>query len=306
MRKAFVKKLEELVSKNQNIYLLTGDLGFSVFDHFKEKFPDNYINMGLSEANMIGVAAGMAMSGKQVFVYSIIPFITFRCLEQIRNDICLQNLPVKIIGVGEGLSYGTSGPTHHSIEDIGVMSSLPNLVVISPGDPIEVEKITEQSLGLDSPCYIRLGKSGEPIVNSHEVELRIGKGNIIKEGKDIAILSTGNMLSTAIKVANALEYEGIDSTVVSLHTIKPLDEVLLKDLSAHKQHIFVLEEHVASCGLCSRIAFYCLQENIRVNLTCIGLPDNFVTLVGSQEFLRETYGLDVRSIKDRIVSTIRR
>lgn len=306
MRKAFVKKLTELVLKDKNIYLLTGDLGFSVFDEFKEKFPDNYINMGLSEANMIGVAAGMTMCGKQVFVYSIIPFVTFRCLEQIRNDLCLQNLPVKIIGVGEGLSYGTSGPTHHSIEDIGVMSSLPNLIVISPGDSVEVEKIVEQSLDLNSPCYIRLGKSGEEDVNSSEVDLRIGKGNIIKKGKDVAILSTGNMLSTAVKVSNALEEEGINSMVVSLHTIKPLDEILLKDISTYIKHIFILEEHISSCGLSSRIAFFYFRENIKVDLTCIGLPDNFVTLVGNQEFLRETYGLDVKSIKDRIMSKLRK
>jgi transketolase len=306
MRKAFIRKLTELVSKNKNIYLLTGDLGFSVFDEFKEKFSDNYINVGLSEANMIGVAAGMTMCDKQVFVYSIIPFITFRCLEQIRNDLCLQNLPVKIIGVGEGLSYGTSGPTHHSIEDIGVMSSLPNLIVISPGDPVEVEKIVEQSLDLNSPCYIRLGKSGEEDVNSSEVDLRIGKGNIIKKGKDVAILSTGNMLSTAVKVSNALEEEGINSMVVSLHTIKPLDEILLKDISTYIKHIFILEEHISSCGLSSRIAFFYFRENIKVDLTCIGLPDNFVTLVGNQEFLRETYGLDVKSIKDRIMSKLRK
>jgi transketolase len=306
MRKAFVKKLTELVSKDKNIYLLTGDLGFSVFDEFKEKFPDNYINMGLSEANMIGVAAGMAMCGKQVFVYSIIPFVTFRCLEQIRNDLCLQNLPVKIIGVGEGLSYGTAGPTHHSIEDIGVMSSLPNLVVISLGDPVEVEKIVEQSLDLNSPCYIRLGKSGEENVNSSEVDLRIGKGNIIKKGKDVVILSTGNMLSTAVKVSNALEEEGINSMLVSLHTIKPLDEILLKDISTYIKHIFILEEHISSCGLGSRIAFFYFKENIKVDLTCIGLSDNFVTLVGNQEFLRETYGLDVKSIKDKIMSKLRK
>jgi transketolase len=306
MRKAFVKKLNELVLKDKNIYLLTGDLGFSVFDEFKEKFPDNYINIGLSEANMIGVAAGMAMCSKQVFVYSIIPFVTFRCLEQIRNDLCLQNLPVKIIGVGEGLSYGTSGPTHHSIEDIGVMSSLHNLIVISPGDPVEVEKIVEQSLYLNSPCYIRLGKSGEEDVNSSEVDLRIGKGNIIKKGKDVAILSTGNMLSTAVKVSNALEEEGINSMVVSLHTIKPLDEILLKDISTYIKHIFILEEHISSCGLSSSIAFFYFRENIKVDLTCIGLPDNFVTLVGNQEFLRETYGLDVKSIKDRIMSKLRK
>lgn len=306
MRKAFIRKLTELVSKNKNIYLLTGDLGFSVFDEFKEKFPDNYINVGLSEANMIGMAAGMAMSGKQVFVYSIIPFVTFRCLEQIRDDICLQNLPVKIIGVGEGFSYGTSGPTHHSIEDIGVMSSLPNLVVISPGDPVEVEKIIEQSLELSSPCYIRLGKSGEENVNLPEVNLKIGKGNIIRKGKDVAILATGNMLSSAVKVANALEEEGISSMVISLHTIKPLDEFLLKDISTYIKQIFILEEHISSCGLGSRVAFFYSKENIKVDLTFIGLSDNFVTLVGNQEFLRKTYELDVESIKDKIISKLRK
>ena len=160
MRNAFVRKLTELVSNNKDIYLLTGDLGFSVFDDFKERFPENYINVGLSESNMVGMAAGMAMEGMQVFIYSIIPFITFRVLEHIRNDICEQNLPVKIVGVGEGITYATEGPTHHSIEDIGVMASLPNITVLSPGDPIEVEKLVEQTLNLNSPVYIRLGRSG--------------------------------------------------------------------------------------------------------------------------------------------------
>ena len=306
MRKAFAKKLTELVSGNKNIYLLTGDLGFSVFDEYKEKFPENFINMGVSEANMIGVAAGMAMRGKQVFVYSIIPFVTFRCLEQIRNDLCLQNLPVKIVGVGEGVSYGTAGPTHHAIEDIGIMSSLPNLTVISPGDPIEVEKVVEQSLNLTSPCYIRLGKSGEENLNSPEIDLKIGKGNIIKQGGDIAIISTGNMLSTAVKVSNILKEENISPMVISLHTIKPLDENLLKAISKTIKHIFVLEEHISSCGLCSRISFFYSQENIKVNLTCIGLPDSFVYLVGKQDFLREIYGLDVKGIKDKIITELRR
>jgi len=304
MRKAFVKKLTELVSNNKNLYLLTGDLGFSVFDEFKEQFPDNFINMGVSEANMIGVAAGMAMRGKQVFVYSIIPFVTFRVLEQIRNDLCLQNLPVKIIGVGEGITYGTSGPTHHAIEDIGVMSSLPNLTVISPGDPIEVEKLVEQSLYLDAPCYIRLGKTGEEIINSQDVSLKIGKGNVIKEGKDIAIISTGNMLSSAIKVSMEFEKENVSSMVISLHTIKPLDETLLKEVSEKVKYIFVIEEHISSCGLGGKISFYYSQQNINVRMKCIGLPDDFIKFVGKQDFLRMKYGLDVDGIKKSIISFI--
>jgi transketolase len=260
--------------------------------------------MGVSEANMIGVAAGMAMRGKQVFVYSIIPFVTFRVLEQIRNDLCLQNLPVKIIGVGEGITYGTSGPTHHAIEDIGVMSSLPNLTVISPGDPIEVEKLVEQSLYLDAPCYIRLGKTGEEIINSQDVSLKIGKGNVIKEGKDIAIISTGNMLSSAIKVSMEFEKENVSSMVISLHTIKPLDETLLKEVSEKVKYIFVIEEHISSCGLGGKISFYYSQQNINVRMKCIGLPDDFIKFVGKQDFLRMKYGLDVDGIKKSIISFI--
>ncbi|MGC9219480.1 MAG: transketolase family protein [Athalassotoga sp.] len=305
MRKAFVRKLTELTLINKDIYLLTGDLGFSVFDEFKERFPNNFINMGVSEANMIGTAAGMAMRGKQVFVYSIIPFVTFRVLEQIRNDLCLQKLPVKIVGVGEGITYGTSGPTHHSIEDIGVMSSLPNMKVISPADPIEVEELVEQTLDLDSPCYIRLGKSGEENVNSPDVNLKIGKGNVLRKGKDIAIISTGNMVSTSLKVSEELEKAGIDPMVVSMHTIKPLDEALLKQIAEKFEHLIVIEEHIYSCGLGSRIAFYYSQENIKIKTKYIGLPDKFVDAVGKQDFLRSKYGLDPESIKSEILSFVK-
>ena len=180
MRKAFVNKLTQLVNKNKDIYLLTGDLGFSVFDEFKNNFHDNYLNVGVSESNMIGMAAGLALAGKQVFVYSIIPFVTLRCLEQIRNDLCYQRLPVKIIGVGEGLSYGTAGATHHALEDIAIMSALPEMTVIAPGDPKEVECAVANSLELKGPCYIRLGKTGEPILHKKGFSFEIGKAIISK------------------------------------------------------------------------------------------------------------------------------
>ncbi len=306
MRKASVKKLTELASYDENIYLLTGDLGFSVFDDFRQRFPNNFINMGLSEASMIGVAAGMAMEGKRVFVYSIIPFVTFRVLEQIRNDICLQNLPVKIIGVGEGLTYGTSGPTHHAIEDIGVMSSLPNMVVLSPGDSIEAEKLVEESINLNSPCYIRLGKNSESVVNLPDSEIKIGVGNVVKGGEDLTIITTGNMLSTCFNVSKSLESEGINAMVVSLHTIKPLDEQLLDTLAQKVKHVFVVEEHISSCGLGSRIAYYYVNRNSNVNMKCIGLPDSFISAYGKQEFLRMKYGLDEDSLKREILMCIGR
>ncbi|MGC8694749.1 MAG: transketolase family protein [Candidatus Micrarchaeia archaeon] len=306
MRKAFVRKLTELVSKNRDVYLLTGDLGFSVFDEFKEKFPDNYINVGLSEANMVGMAAGMAIESKQVFVYSIIPFVTFRVLEQIRNDLCEQNLPVKIVGVGEGLTYATEGPTHHAIDDIGVMTSLPNITVLSPSDPIEVYTLTEQSIDLASPVYMRLGRSGEEIINNINANIKIGKGNIIKDGKDIAIISTGNMVYNAIKVSEIIEKYGIKATVVSMHTIKPLDEDLLKKIGNEFNNVFVLEEHILSSGLGSKIAFFLSKEHIFTNLYFLGLPDEFVKINGKQEFLRKLYGLDINAIAQKIIITLKR
>jgi len=306
MRRAFVNKLTELVSNDKNIYLLTGDLGFSVFDDFRQRFPSNFINMGLSEANMIGVAAGMAMEGKCVFVYSIIPFVTFRVLEQIRNDICLQRLPVKIVGVGEGLTYGPSGPTHHAIEDIGVMSSLPNMVVLSPGDPVEVEKIVGESVHLSSPCYIRLGKNGEPVVNLSNSEIKIGVGNVVKDGNDLAIITTGNMLSSCVNVANSLEGKGISAMVVSLHTIKPLDGKLLDTIAQKFEDIFVVEEHISSCGLGSKVAYYYADKNNNVNLKFIGLPDNFVDTYGEQEFLRMKYGLDESGVERKILDCMKK
>lgn len=304
MRKAFIKKLTQLVNKNKDIYLLTGDLGFSIFDEFQKDFPDNYLNVGLSEANMIGMAAGLALAGKQVFVYSIIPFVTLRCLEQIRNDLCYQRLPVKIIGVGEGLSYGTAGATHHALEDIAIMSALPEMTVIAPGDPIEVECTVEKSLELKGPCYIRLVKSGEPILHKKEFIFKIGKSIVLKNGGDITIISTGNMLETALKVYDILKKENINCKIVSMHTIKPIDrEIIVK--SANNMDIIVsIEEHSKIGGLGSHIASVILEERLNIKYLQIALPDTFIHTVGSQNYLREIYGLTPVQISAKILNFI--
>ena len=306
MRKAFVNKLTQLVNKNKDIYLLTGDLGFSVFDEFKKNFPDHYLNVGVSESNMIGMAAGLALAGKQVFVYSIIPFVTLRCLEQIRNDLCYQRLPVKIIGVGEGLSYGTAGATHHALEDIAIMSALPEMTVIAPGDPVEVECTVEKSLELKGPCYIRLGKSGEPILHKKEFIFKIGKSIVLKNGEDITIISTGNMLETALKVYDILKKENINCKIVSMHTIKPIDrEIIVK--SANNMDIIVsIEEHSKIGGLGSRIASVILEEKLNTKYLQIALPDTFVHIVGSQNYLREIYGLTPDQISVKILNFIKK
>jgi len=306
MRKAFVNKLTQLVSKNRDIYLLTGDLGFSIFDEFQKDFPDNYLNVGLSEANMIGMAAGLALAGKQVFVYSIIPFVTLRCLEQIRNDLCYQRLPVKIIGVGEGLSYGTAGATHHALEDIAIMSALPEMTVIAPGDPVEVECAVENSLELKGPCYIRLGKSGEPILHKEEFIFKIGKSIVLKNGGDVTIISTGNMLETALKVHDILKKENINCKIVSMHTIKPIDrEIIVK--SANNMDIIVsIEEHNKIGGLGSHIASVILEERLNIKYLQIALPDKFIHTIGSQNNLREVYGLTSVQISAKILNFIKK
>jgi len=302
MRKAFIKTLTQLVRNNRDIYLLTGDLGFSVFDEFKEIFPDNYLNVGLSESNMIGIAAGMALRGKQVFVYSIIPFIIYRALEQIRNDLCYQELPVKIIGVGEGLSYGVAGTTHHAVEDIAIMTALPNMTVIAPGDPLEVKYTIEQSLDLKNPCYIRLGKTGEPILYKKEsIPFKIGKAIVLKKGKDVSLFATGNMLETALQISRILERENISSEVISMHTLKPIDrDAVIKSARASKI-IVSIEEHVKAGGLGNKIANILLGSSINTKFLEFALPDNFVHEVGNRKYLREFYGLLSDQIAKKII-----
>ena len=191
MRIAFIKKVIELAEKNKNIYILTADTGFKVFEGFREKFPERYLNVGISEASMIGIAAGLALSNKIVFTYAITPFVTMRCFEQIRNDLCYQRLPVVLIGVGQGLTYAGAGATHHSIEDIAIMNCLPNMTIVCPGDPFEVSRAIEESVRLvDGPCYIRLGKTGEPgLYGTPFPEFRIGKGISVRKGSDIVIFA---------------------------------------------------------------------------------------------------------------------
>jgi len=246
----------------------------------------------------------MSLSGKIVFVYSIIPFVTYRVLEQIRNDLCYQKVPVKIIGVGAGLSYGVAGTTHHSIEDVAIMSALPNMIVISPGDPIETEMAIEESLKLDSPCYIRLAKSGEPIIHNDDINFEIGKGLIIKKGSDILIISMGNMLETSVQVMNQLERMNISTELISMHTVKPIDKQLLISESKNKKIVVTIEEHIETGGLGSKIADILFINKINVDFLKICLPDEFIHTVGDQNYLRDLYELTPEKIVNNILKKL--
>jgi len=305
MRKAFINTLVELASKDRRIYLLTGDLGFSILAKFAEKFPNRFINCGVAEENMIGVAAGLALSGKKPYVYSIIPFLIMHCFEQIRNDICYQNLDVRLVGVGEGLSYGTAGATHHSTEDISLMRVLPNMTVVCPGDPIETERIVELLTFHSIPTYIRLGKSNEPKVHSEIPYCEIGKGITMKDGNDITVIATGNMLYNAKQVADKIANNGVSCRLISMPFVKPIDEEIILRAAKETRAIFTIEEHSSIGGLGSAVANVLIESDSKTLFRKIALPDNFCKDVGDQEYLREQNGLSVEKIISNILKYLK-
>ncbi|MDP3941920.1 MAG: transketolase C-terminal domain-containing protein [bacterium] len=302
MRYSFISTLLKSAKKNPRIMLLTGDVGYSVFDTYSTELPAQYLNCGVAEQNMTGVAAGLAIEGKIPFIYSIIPFVTMRNFEQIRNDICYQNLPVKIVGVGSGFSYGPYAHTHHALEDIALMRSLPNMTIFSPSDPIETAFVIRASIKINGPVYIRLGKTGEPELHEKTVKLKVGAGCIIHEGKDIAIFSTGSITKTALDAAKILKRTGINCCVVSMHTLKPLDKFLILKLAKHSRAMFSLEEHSVIGGLGSTIAEILAENQMRLLFRRIGVPDRFTNKVGNQEYMRIKNQLSAK----QVVTTIRK
>jgi len=306
MRQAFLSALTELATADRSLLLLTGDTGFHVFDEFQRQFPAQYLNAGISEAAMIGMAAGLALSGKKVFVYGIAPFVTLRCLEQIRVDLCYQRLPVKIVGVGAGLTYGSSGSTHHTIEDIAVLNCLPAMTVLCPGDPHETTALTRAAMTLSGPCYLRIGKSGEPKVHPQPLpSLAIGQGISLRQGRDLAIIATGNMLAGAAEACQLLAGQGISAELVSMPTIKPLDSQLIFDLASRFRLIVTVEEHNVIGGLGSAVAAVLATEALPVRLLMAGIPDQYADPAGSQEFLREAYHLTPSRLAARISTQLR-
>jgi transketolase len=305
MRTTFIETLCELAAKDERIWLLTGDLGYSVLERFSDQFPDRYVNIGVAEQNMTGVAAGLAMSGKIVFTYSIANFPIMRCLEQIRNDVCYHNANVKIVSVGGGLAYGSAGYTHHGIEDLAVMRSMPNMTVIAPGDPVEVQLATREIVNWQGPCYLRLGKGGMPNIHQAEPTFSIGKSIVVREGNDVTIISTGSILSEVISATEKLAPR-IQARVVSMPTVKPLDEaVLLKE--SHETNLLVtVEEHSAVGGLGSAVAqaLSTVGKAKNIELLMLSLSDAPQQTAGSQRYFRKMFGLDsagiVRAIKEHL------
>lgn len=308
MRTTFIETLCEVAERDERVWLLCGDLGYSVLERFAARFPDRYVNVGVAEQNMIGVAAGLALSGKTAFVYSIANFPVMRCLEQIRNDVCYHDLSVKVVAVGGGMSYGPAGYTHHALEDLAVMRALPNMTVVAPGDPVETRLATRAVAASGGPCYLRLGKAGEPVVHLEEPEFGLGRAIVLRRGTDVALVSTGGMLKSAAEAAARLADEGVSATVISMPTVKPLDVRAVEEAARSVPLLCVVEEHGEEGGLADAVA-RCLASAagprgcrlLAMNLGALGADGS----IGSQSYLNARAGLTAEGISSRVVASLR-
>jgi transketolase len=301
MRNAFADEVTKLGSSDRRIVLLSGDIGNKMFDKFKEQEPFRFLNCGVAEANMMSVAAGMALCGLRPVIYTITPFTTTRCLEQIRVGVCYHHAPVIIVGTGAGLSYAELGPTHHSLEDISLLRSLPGMTVLAPCDQTELRLGLRAALQHDGPVYMRIGKKGEPAVHHTAPDFQIGRAITVRKGADLCIVATGNIMPVALGAADLLAQKGLSARVESFHTIKPIDEDRLGEVSKRYPLVVSVEEHSRLGGLGASIAeWLARQERQTCRLLSFGTDDVFMHEVGSQEYARKKFGLTSANIAQKV------
>lgn len=305
MRDTFVKTLIELAKKDKNIELITGDLGFGVLKPFWEQIPDQFTNAGIAEQNMTTVAAGMALEGKTVFTYSIGNFPTLRCLEQIRNDCAYHNANVKIVCIGGGFVYGSLGMSHQATEDLAILRALPDVVVMAPGDLVEAEEATKAIAAYQGTCYLRLGRGGEKRIHDKIDDFQIGKAIQVREGKRIAIFSSGAIFEEVQGACDLLLQAGYDPAVFTFPTVKPIDKDIIEQCSKEYEMIVTCEEHNIIGGFGSAVAEVMAEmKEKKAYLVRIGINDVYGIEVGNQSYLREQYGISARKIAARIEEEI--
>lgn len=303
IRDAFFDALYELAGKDPEVVFLTADMGAFSLNRFKRDFPDQYINVGVSEQNLISVAAGLALDGWKVFVYAIAPFITQRCYEQIKVDLCCMNLPVTIIGVGAGIAYSSDGPTHHATQDIAVMRALPNMAILNPCGPATAAVAAFWAYQSAGPVYIRIEKGGFPSLYGEDEDLNNGLA-LLKKGRDITIISTGIMTHQAFKVAAELGNYSIDAAVVDLYRIKPINTELLLKIVSGSNRIVTLEEHSIIGGIGSAVSEILTDKGLALPIKRIGIPEKNCSGYGDRDWMHSFYGLDIDGIEKRIIKWI--
>lgn len=300
MRTRFFADLFEAAKADRNIVLITGDLGFGVIDAFVDALPEQFINAGVAEQNMTGLAAGIALSGGKVFTYSIANFPTLRPLEQIRNDIAYHGADVVIVAVGGGLAYGALGMSHHATEDLAIMRSIPGLAVAAPGDPVETSAIMSDLIRVGGPAYLRLGKAGEQTV--HGGPLTIARGEVVhmRQGDDVCLVSTGAVLPIVVAAADLLEADGVSVSLLSVPWIAPFDYQAIAECARSHKLIVSVEEHTVVGGLGGAVAEVVAETSGAAGLLRIGLPHRFSSEVGDQGYLRNLHGLTPDGVVQRV------
>lgn len=302
----FSGTLQRLAETDRDIIVVTSDSrGSGKLVPFGQRFPEQIIEVGIAEQNLVGVAAGLASAGKKVFAVSPACFLTARALEQIKNDVAYSDNPVKLIGISAGVSYGALGSTHHSLHDFAVLRTIHNLMIVAPADNFETERAILAASETDTPLYIRFGKKSMPLLSEDEKTFEFGKGRIVREGSDITIIGTGETVAPALLAAEELEQEHrISATVVSMHTIKPLDYDLLQKIAATGKPIITVEEHSVFGGLGEACAAFLIQNSFCNRFKIIGIPDEY-TVTGSQSEIFNHYGISEAGIAATALSLVK-
>lgn len=300
MQKSYLIKLCELAERDPRVTLLLADSGTSYDELFNQSFPNRMLDFGIAEENMVAASAGMAKCGKIPFVYTAGAFLAYRSLEFIRDDVCMQNLNVKLVGMGTGLAWSTLGPTHHTTEDLGILRSIPNLVILNPSSPVQTAECIEIAYQYDGPVYVRIGMGGEHEYYSENINVQIGNNLIAKAGNDIAIISSGTILEESLAASEILDESGISTSVIDAFSIYPFDIQSIIECCSQYKAIISVEEHSIIGGLGSAIADIIAENKLTVNFLKIGLVRTFANGYGTQQEVRQQNGLDANTIANKI------
>lgn len=303
MRKAFVRKMMEFAADDPSVILVTGDLGFNFFEEYSQRFPEQFLNVGICEQSMAGICAGLAMTGRKVFMYSIGNFPTLRCLEQIRNDICYHDLPVFIVSNGGGMAYGYLGMSHHGTEDISVMRSLPGITVCAPADPLEVEALMDFIYRKGKPAFLRMNRGGEPVLYHQmpDIEKPVFLEQYSNPEADTVLIATGEIGNLLEDIRKKLENADIVVDTFTCPVVKPLPQLPSDWFNKRIKMIVTLEENNAVGGLGSALAEELSGRISHPALLRIGMPDAYCSVVGKQNTLRDFYGLSPEKVAGRII-----
>lgn len=307
MRNAYITALYDLAKRDKRIIALVADTGAMTYNKYIKDLPAQFLNFGVSEANMISVAAGLASCGKIPFAYTIASFLTMRAFEQIRDDVCLQGMNVKLVGIGSGFIYSNFGPTHHATEDIALMRSLPDMTILSPADPLEAGKATHAAARIIGPVYLRLAVDNTPKIYTEDYEFEVGKGVVLMEGEDATVITTGGIVHEVLQAAEILGQSGISVRVLNIHTVKPIDKDIILKAACETKTILTVEEHTIFGGLGSAVAEVLMENNeIPVTFQRLGLKGVFPNGYGTYRDMKKINRLSQKDIAEMIKNLLKK